>query len=873
MDFFILVAACIFFGVVQNRISTLRDDLDALKRRIKILEAAGRLEAAPEGKETPRAWEMPQEAIVKTSEPPPAVYQVPAAAEEQIKWPTYSIEKDEPKQKLDKPEAGFEQQFGARLPVWIGGIALALSGFYFVKYSIDAGWLSPTVRIVLGIIAGLGMLIAGNIIRNKPDFANGTRISQALSGAGLADLYVCIFAATNLYDLMPSIVGFAGMALVTAMAVFLSLRHGAPIALLGLIGGFLTPALIGSSHPSAPALFIYLYLVLTGLMIVIRKQGWWLLAMLTVAASFLWVVFWLLGSSFSPSDTLYLGLFLAAVSFTTVGFARRDQAMAEPLPDVTMACAFALMAFVASKGGFGYLEWSLFGLLTAGGIVMAFFDQAQYGKVPLFSVVINAVMLACWEFHDTQDFALILSLFAVLYAVSGYFLQSRSKDPLQWALLSTLSGVGYYLMGYFRLHDRITMDIPHFWGILAFALSALSIKVLTQTMRDVPEDHAQKQHLLAVFSAAATAFVSIGLCVEVDHAFLPVAIAGEVLALAWISARIDIQALRKITAIVAGVFAIVLFPQILFLLQIAIYSLVEARLDIQNDIPIVNWPIFQLGLPALFFLGSSIFLRRKKDGSLVKAFEVVAISLAGMMGYYFSRHLMHPNENILFVKPGFAERGVITNILFAYGLLCLWLGKRYARNAVSACGLVLNTMAVFRVGYFDLFIHNPLWVSQDVGKLPVINTLLLTYGAPIFWISQATRYLLQLQKEAFVKYGYASMLLLAFVLISFEVRQVFHGAFLNQGITTNAEIYSYSIAWLLFGLGLLFFGTLRRDKMIRIASLVIMILTVGKVFLYDASALTGLFRVFSFAGLGLSLLGLSWFYTRFVFQDRKGSAS
>ena len=73
---------------------------------------------------------------------------------------------------------------------------------------------------------------------------------------------------------------------------------------------------------------------------------------------------------------------------------------------------------------------------------------------------------------------------------------------------------------------------------------------------------------------------------------------------------------------------------------------------------------------------------------------------------------------------------------------------------------------------------------------------------------------------------------------------------------------------LVFGIGLLILGTLRKDKMIRIASLLLMILTVGKVFLYDASELEGLYRVFSFLGLGLSLLGLSWFYTKFVFSDR-----
>jgi len=76
------------------------------------------------------------------------------------------------------------------------------------------------------------------------------------------------------------------------------------------------------------------------------------------------------------------------------------------------------------------------------------------------------------------------------------------------------------------------------------------------------------------------------------------------------------------------------------------------------------------------------------------------------------------------------------------------------------------------------------------------------------------------------------------------------------------------VAWLLFGVALLFFGTVRKDKMIRVASLIVMIFTVGKVFLYDASELEGLFRVFSFFGLGLSLLGLSWFYTQFVFGER-----
>ena len=80
---------------------------------------------------------------------------------------------------------GFEQQFGAQLPVWIGGVALALAGFFLVKYSIETGLLSPVVRVITGLLFGCGLLCAADKVRAHPRFANGTRIAQALSGAGI----------------------------------------------------------------------------------------------------------------------------------------------------------------------------------------------------------------------------------------------------------------------------------------------------------------------------------------------------------------------------------------------------------------------------------------------------------------------------------------------------------------------------------------------------------------------------------------------------------------------------------------------------------------------------------------------------------------
>ncbi|MBR9984037.1 MAG: DUF2339 domain-containing protein [Wolbachia endosymbiont of Homalodisca vitripennis] len=226
--------------------------------------------------------------------------------------------------------------------------------------------------------------------------------------------------------------------------------------------------------------------------------------------------------------------------------------------------------------------------------------------------------------------------------------------------------------------------------------------------------------------------------------------------------------------------------------------------------------------------------------------------------YESHRHIFHVNENVLFVKAGFFERGVITNVLFLYGLACLWVGRHFTRQAVSLSGIVLSVIAMFRICYFDLLIYNPLWSSQAVGKFLIFNALLLTYGLPIVWTSKIISHI---KKVEWKRYSYIFMLLLSFVLVSLNVRQMFHGEYLNKYEISNFEIYSYSIIWLIFGIILLLFGALQQNQSTRIASLVVMILTVGKVFLYDASELTGLLRVFSFFGLGLS-----WFYAQFVFR-------
>jgi uncharacterized membrane protein len=306
--------------------------------------------------------------------------------------------------------------------------------------------------------------------------------------------------------------------------------------------------------------------------------------------------------------------------------------------------------------------------------------------------------------------------------------------------------------------------------------------------------------------------------------------------------------------------------------QLTAYSLAEMELALQQGVPIVDWPVFQLGLPALSFVMAAYLLRLETDGRIVRALEVGAIALIAVMGYYLTRHAFHVDAEVLFKKAGFFERGVITNVLFVYGIGCLYLGRRYGRWAVGLSGLGLSLVALFRIVYFDLVVYNPLWSSgQEVGDTILFNALIVTYGLPLIWSYRLVAEARAMSRHSIARYTSGTMLVIAFAFVTLEVCQLFHGNVLSGSTSSNAEIYSYSVAWLLFGLVLLLLGTWRDAKQVRIASLIVMLLTVGKVFLYDAAELEGLLRVFSFLGLGLSLLGLSWFYTRYVFGTPKGA--
>jgi len=161
-----------------------------------------------------------------------------------------------------------------------GGILLLVLGVgFFLNYTISKGLLGPHGRVALSVLAGTGLIAGGLRLFGKPYHLLG----QGLVGGGLAMLYFSIYSSAVLFELIPLPPAFLLMALVTAAAGVLAVRHDSLlVAVLGLIGGYATPLMLSTGTESFPVLFSYLTLLGIGLLGIAWRKHWPVLTYLSL---------------------------------------------------------------------------------------------------------------------------------------------------------------------------------------------------------------------------------------------------------------------------------------------------------------------------------------------------------------------------------------------------------------------------------------------------------------------------------------------------------------------------------------------------------------------------------------------------------------
>lgn len=207
----------------------------------------------------------------------------PAAPPPPVPRPTTKAEPAEA-QSTGIHQQELEALIGGRLMNRIGAAALVIGMGFFLKYAFDHGWLSETLRVLIGIITGFLCLWAGDRSRTR-----GYAIfAQGLVGAGIAILYLSLYASFNFYHLIPQWAAFVLMSGVTILTLVQAVRYDSlAVSILGWLGGFLTPFLLSTGESNEIALFTYAALLTVGLLgITLRKEAWYILEPLSLTALF-----------------------------------------------------------------------------------------------------------------------------------------------------------------------------------------------------------------------------------------------------------------------------------------------------------------------------------------------------------------------------------------------------------------------------------------------------------------------------------------------------------------------------------------------------------------------------------------------------------
>lgn len=186
-------------------------------------------------------------------------------------------------------DGSLESRIGSQVFNRVGILAVLIGMAWFLKFAIDNHWIGRLGRIVIGLISGIGLVVWSERFRRKgyPAF------SYSLKAIGSGILYLSLWAAFELYHLIPSTVAFGGMILVTAWNGFMCWVQDAELlALYAIVGGFSTPLLLSTGENHELALFGYLLLLDAAVLVLIALRPWSRLLLAAFAGTVFFSVSW-----------------------------------------------------------------------------------------------------------------------------------------------------------------------------------------------------------------------------------------------------------------------------------------------------------------------------------------------------------------------------------------------------------------------------------------------------------------------------------------------------------------------------------------------------------------------------------------------------
>jgi uncharacterized membrane protein len=346
-----------------------------------------------------------------------------------------------------KPQASLEDRLGSQIFNRIAIVAILIGATLFLKLAMDNHWIGPLGRVLVGLIAGAGLILWSERFRRK-EFA---AFSYSLKAIGSGVLYLSLWAAFQLYHLMPADAAFALMLLVTVWNAWMAwVQSSELLAAYAITGGFATPLLLSTGGNHQVFLFSYILTIDLATIVLVRLEqarakNWSRLLLGALPATIAFFIGWF-SSFYSPdqlaSTSLFIALFFVAfltVPFETVPPTQHDPAQpchTDPITSVLLPLANAVFASVAF---YSVLE-----------------DSGHHAALPWVALVFAAMYLAVMRLPQTVVARAVHLSLAVLFLTITIPLKASGR----WITIGWLAEGVALLWISARLESDETGDSP-----------------------------------------------------------------------------------------------------------------------------------------------------------------------------------------------------------------------------------------------------------------------------------------------------------------------------------------------------------------------------------------------------------------------------
>ena len=338
----------------HSDLEAIRQLLADLTRRVYRIERKLGLEDGPASHEPVKASESVAPAA--SVPPPPSMPAAPTASRPAILEPRQPPTPPRPPYPLvpdavAHTEPDLESRIGSHWLNRIGIAALLIGVSYFLKYAFENNWIGPAGRVTIGLLAGVAVVVWSERFRSR-----GYRtFSYSLKAVGIGTLYLSLWAAFQVYSLIPSEVAFVAMVAVTSATGVMAVRQDAEIlAAFALTGGFVTPLLLSTGQNRELALFSYVALLDLAVLALVVLKPWRRLLLLSYAGTLLLYVGWY--SSFYNRSQISLTTAFATLFFAIFAAA---PVVAQAGGDTRTSSSVLFVAFV-NAGAYFFEIYAMF---------------------------------------------------------------------------------------------------------------------------------------------------------------------------------------------------------------------------------------------------------------------------------------------------------------------------------------------------------------------------------------------------------------------------------------------------------------------------------------------------------------------------------